>query len=130
MRNLKCHHQIYKGPSSSNQISKSNDGRIIFKGMVDDDCILEVPYDKDAKNKVRSFYKNYYQLMKGFFDELDKKDKASGGESQNSMLFISKEEIIKRIKKYRDKKFKDQIVIAAKDEDDEDGKLDPEDMPQ
>ena len=96
--------------------------------MVDDDCILEVPYDKDAKNKVRSFYRNYYQLMKGFFDELDKKDKASGGESQNSMLFISKEEIIKRIKKYRDKKFKDQIVIAAK-EDDEDGKPDVAGMP-
>ena len=101
--------------------------------MVDDDCILEVPYDKDAKNKVRSFYKIYYQLMKGFFDELDKKDKASGGESQNSMLFISKEEIIKRIKKYRDKNFKGKIVSTqddAKDEDNEDGKLDLYVMPK
>ena len=60
---------------------KYNDGRIIFRGMVDDDCIFEVPYDKDAKNKVRHFYRIYYHFMKGFFDELDKKDKTTGGEN-------------------------------------------------
>jgi len=49
--------------------------------MVDDDCIFEVPYDKDAKNKVRHFYRIYYHFMKGFFDELDKKDKTTGGEN-------------------------------------------------
>jgi hypothetical protein len=40
--------------------------------MVDEVSVLEVPYDKDAKNKVRSFYRHYYRLIQGFFEELEK----------------------------------------------------------
>ena len=54
MRNLKCHHETKKPP---NDVNGAVDSRIIFCGMVDDDCVLEIWYDKDAKNKVRSFYR-------------------------------------------------------------------------
>ena len=62
--------------------------------MVDDVCVLEVPYNKDAKNKVRSFYKKYYELIKGFFDDLEKK-----GNSND--MYMSKDQIIQKIKAFQ-----------------------------
>lgn len=59
--------------------------------MVDEICVLEVPYNKDAKNKVRSFYKKYYELIKGFFDEFEKKENSQD-------MYLSKEQIINKIK--------------------------------
>ena len=60
--------------------------------MVDDACVFEVPYNKDDKNKVRSFYKKYYNMILGFFEELEKKN--------GDNLFLTKESIITRIKQY------------------------------
>jgi hypothetical protein len=40
--------------------------------MVDKTCVLEVPFDKDAKNKVRSFYRIYFEMMSQFFDLIEK----------------------------------------------------------
>lgn len=64
--------------------------------MVDDICVLEVPYNKDAKNKVRSFYKKYYELIKGFFDDLEKK-------ANSNDMYMSKEQIIQKIKAFAKK---------------------------
>ena len=61
MRNLKCHHDTRK-----DEVSHS-DSKVFFLGMVDDDCVFEVVYNKDDKNKVRSFYKKYYHMILGFF---------------------------------------------------------------
>ena len=82
MRNLKCHHETRKQDQSS-------ESKIIFQGMVDDACVFEVPYNKDDKNKVRSFYKKYYNMILGFFQELEKKN--------GDNLFLTKESIITRI---------------------------------
>jgi len=97
MRNLKCSHETQK---ASDQLD--NDGTIIFKGMVDKECVLEVPYHKDAKNKVRIFYKHYYTLMNGFFTYLEKRQ---GGDA-----YLTKEKIVKMICDYRDKHFKIQSL--------------------
>ena len=58
MRNLKCRHETRKHGEDNPEIP--NDGTIFFRGMVDNDCVYEVPFQKDAKNKVRLFYKKYY----------------------------------------------------------------------
>lgn len=68
--------------------------------MVDEECVLEVWYDKDAKNKVRSFYRQYYRLIKGFFEDLEK-----DGNMQSTVFTLSKDDVIKRIRKYKSKKF-------------------------
>jgi hypothetical protein len=69
MRNLKCHHETRK-PDDSGTLQI--DTRIIFCGMVDEVTVFEIWYDKDAKNKVRSFYRQYYRLIGGFFETLEK----------------------------------------------------------
>lgn len=60
--------------------------------MVDGACVLEVPYNKDDKNKVRSFYKKYYNMILGFFQELEKKN--------GDNLFLTRESIITRIQQF------------------------------
>lgn len=90
MRTLKCHHETRNADGAA-------DTRIIFRGMVNDHCVLEVPFDKDAKNKVRSFYKHYFRLISGFFEDLEK---------TGQHLAISADSIIKKIEDYRKKKFK------------------------
>jgi mRNA-degrading endonuclease RelE of RelBE toxin-antitoxin system len=45
--------------------------------MIGNDCVLEIVYHKDAKNKVRSFYKEYYRLIQAFFEELENNDISS-----------------------------------------------------
>lgn len=94
MRNLKCHHETKKpGPESGNQ----TDTRIIFCGMVDEVSVLEIWYDKDAKNKVRSFYRQFFRLVQAFFEDLEK-----GG----NMYITSKEKIIAKMIDYKQKHFK------------------------
>ena len=61
MKNRKCHHE------TANEERNNQESRTIFRGLLDDQVVLEIPYDKDAKNKVRSFYRHYYDLMNGFF---------------------------------------------------------------
>jgi hypothetical protein len=74
--------------------------------MVDNECVLEVPYNKDAKNKVRNFYKQYYNLMSGFFQKLESQPKII-----DSLYSGSKEDIIKHIKDYKAKHFQDDEDI-------------------
>lgn len=88
MRNLKCHHETTK--------TNDNDSRIIFQGMVDERVVLEIWYDKDAKNKVRSFYRQFFGLISGFFEELESKNIFPG----------TKDNIIKRLLDYKTKNFK------------------------
>ena len=35
--------------------------------MVNDECVLQIKFMKDTKNKVRAFYKQYHDLMNKFF---------------------------------------------------------------
>lgn len=94
MKNFKCHHDTRALDESRDAIngvatthaSKSkplflvpgnqmqvNGQFSVFQGMVDSMCVLEVPYDKDAKNKVRNFYRHYYEMMSKFFEWFEKK---------------------------------------------------------
>jgi hypothetical protein len=98
MRNLKCRHETLKhGPDHPNI---PNDGTIVFRGMVDNDCVLEVPFLKDAKNKVRIFYKKYYHMMSGFFTHLEKKGHD----------VFNRESIVKKINDYRDNHYKAELL--------------------
>lgn len=85
MKNRKCHHE------TRSEGTGNNDFRTVFRGLLDDEVVLEVPYDKEAKNKVRSFYRHYYDLMSGFFNWAEK----------NSIYTESKDEIVKQLRKYK-----------------------------
>lgn len=63
--------------------------------MVGDVCVLEVSFDKDAKNKVRSFYRQYFQLISGFFEELERTS------SFPSISADAREIIVYRIKRFK-----------------------------
>ena len=97
MRNLKCRHETRKYDESNPEVP--NDGTIVFRGMVDNDCVFEVPFQKDAKNKVRIFYRDYYKLMSGFFAHLEKK----------GLEYLNRETIIKKIHEYRENQFKKEM---------------------
>lgn len=95
MKNFKCHHEtrpielsidspdrpknksipLFLVPESSVGPLHLNEYCIVFRGMVENECVLEVPYDKDAKNKVRNFYRHYYEMMSKFFEWVDNKKK-------------------------------------------------------
>lgn len=70
--------------------------------MVDDDCVLEIWYDKDAKNKVRSFYRQYYRLVNAFFDHLETPN------NQQVLMTLTKEKIIQKMKDFKLKHFKEE----------------------
>ena len=86
MKNIKCHHETRAVDGASN-----SDTRTVFRGLMDDEVVLEIVYEKEAKNKVRSFYRHYYDLMSGFFNWAEKK----------SVHTESKEEIVLLFRQYK-----------------------------
>jgi len=92
MKNIKCHHETRAVEGAA-----GNDTRTIFRGLVDKDCVLQVTYEKEAKNKVRNFYRQYYELMSGFFEWVEKK----------AIYTENKEQIVDLIRQY-DQQVKNQ----------------------
>ena len=99
MKNFKCHHEtrqidLFKDKQTYQDdrtkplflvpqgFSGINEQCTVFRGMVESECVFEVPYDKDAKNKVRSFYKHYYEMMSQFFEWADKKQNTISSDSR------------------------------------------------
>ena len=89
MRNHKCHHMTAKHPKVEQ--------RIVFQGMVDDQVVLQIWYDKDAKNKVRSFYRFFFTLMAGFFEDVEKR---------NSIGLMATDKLVKMIETYKSRHFR------------------------
>jgi len=96
MRDFKCKHETKKPTEKPDHIT--------FLGLVEDKPVLEVDYHKDAKNKVRSFYRQYYQLMSCFFEHIKNKE----------IHTCDKEKIVDKIIKYRDGPFKQKLLEEEK----------------
>jgi len=69
-KQFKCKHQ---SEQKENGEKIELTGIISLAGLVKEQIILTEVYSKEAKNKVRSFYKKFYQLVKKFTDSIDEK---------------------------------------------------------
>ena len=58
MRDINLSHATEQGPTPH---------WVVMKGMANKECVLEVKFEKDAKNKTHHFYKQYHELMADFF---------------------------------------------------------------
>lgn len=103
---MKCYHETRSGSSKKKEYddlmlpehNKYTQTCTIFRAMIDKTCVLEVPFDKDAKNKVRSFYRIYFEMMSSFFNLIEK-------QKTGNFIFDSKIKIIEKINDFR-KSFK------------------------
>lgn len=47
-------------------------------------------FPKEAKNKIRSFYKKFYKMVKRFIDKVEKKGESKGHELEAEPLLVVK----------------------------------------
>jgi hypothetical protein len=61
-KNIKCFHK--------NEVI--NGGQyIVLKGFISTFEMLTIKFDKDAKNKIRTFYKKFFKVIEGFLTEYE-----------------------------------------------------------
>jgi hypothetical protein len=53
--------------------------------------VIRENFPKEAKNKIRSFYKNFYELVKSFIDNVEKKGESKGHELEAEPFLVAKE---------------------------------------
>ena len=88
--NQKSYTKVFKCYHTNEQ--EKNGEIIVFKGEIKYqnrkyEVIKEI-FPKEAKNKIRSFYKNFYKLVKRFIDFVDKKGESLERELESDHYLV------------------------------------------
>jgi len=93
--NQKSYTKVFKCYHTNEQ--EKNGEIIVFKGEIKYQNkkyeVIRENFPKEAKNKIRSFYKNFYKMVKRFIDYVDKK-----GESKEHELEADPSKVVKELK--------------------------------
>lgn len=90
MRGLRCRHEDH--PVVPESTSSDHPPGVLFQAMVSDTCLFEMHFEHEAKSKVRTFYRYFYDTMSGFFKQIEA--------SATDPCTLTQEELIGKIREY------------------------------